>query len=55
MPLDLADFLAARPGLRFIDLLLNDLNGVDRGKRVDVGGSRAAFANGLLLLAPCSR
>jgi glutamine synthetase len=46
-PLD--QFLAARPGLRFIDLLLHDINGVDRGKRVDVGSARSAFANGLLL------
>jgi glutamine synthetase len=49
MSQELLDFLAARPGLRFIDLLLHDLNGVDRGKRVDVAGSRAAFADGLLL------
>lgn len=49
MPRELLDFLAARPGLRFIDLLLHDLNGVDRGKRVDVAGCRAVFANGLLL------
>jgi glutamine synthetase len=49
MAQELLDFLSARPGLRFIDLLLHDLNGVDRGKRVDVAGSRSAFANGLLL------
>jgi glutamine synthetase len=42
-------FLAARPGVRFIDLLLHDLNGVDRGKRVDVAGARQVFAHGLLL------
>lgn len=42
-------FLAARPGVRFIDLLLHDLNGVDRGKRVDVAGARHVFAHGLLL------
>ncbi len=46
---ELKGFLAARPGLRFIDLLLNDINGVDRGKRVDVAGSHSTFANGLLL------
>jgi len=49
MSRELVDFLAARPGLRFIDLLLHDLNGVDRGKRVDVAGSTAAFTHGLLL------
>ncbi len=49
MPQEFLDFLAARPGLRFIDLLLHDLNGVDRGKRVDVTGSRTAFDTGLLL------
>lgn len=48
-PDDLAFFLAARPELRFIDLLLHDLNGVDRGKRVDVAGAAAVLANGLLL------
>ena len=49
MPQELVDFLAARPGLRFFDLLLHDLNGVDRGKRVDVTGGRATFDKGLLL------
>jgi glutamine synthetase len=49
MSQELEQFLAARPGLRFIDLLLHDLNGVDRGKRVDVRSARSTFANGLLL------
>jgi glutamine synthetase len=49
MTQQLEQFLAARPALRFIDLLLHDINGVDRGKRVDVGSARGAFANGLLL------
>jgi glutamine synthetase len=49
MPQNLTDFLAARPQLRFIDLLLHDLHGVDRGKRVDVGSAAATFRNGLLL------
>lgn len=49
MSTELLEFLAARPGLRFIDLLLHDLNGVDRGKRVDVGSAAATFQNGLLL------
>lgn len=46
---ELESFLATRPGLRFIDLLLHDLNGVDRGKRVDLASARSTFANGLLL------
>ena len=46
---ELARFLAASPQLRFIDLLLHDLNGVDRGKRVDVGSAAGTFATGLLL------
>ena len=47
--MELDNFLAARPGLRFIDLLLHDLNGVDRGKRIDVASARSTFRNGLLL------
>ena len=46
---ELDAFLASRPGLRFIDLLLHDLNGVDRGKRIDLASARSTFANGLLL------
>ncbi len=42
-------FLATRPELRFIDLLLHDIHGVDRGKRVDLASARSTFANGLLL------
>jgi glutamine synthetase len=45
----LEPFLAARPGLRFIDLLLHDLNGVDRGKRIDVASAAGIFNAGLLL------
>jgi glutamine synthetase len=46
---ELDHFLATRPGLRFIDLLLHDLHGVDRGKRIDAGSARSTFASGLLL------
>jgi glutamine synthetase len=46
---ELDAFLAARPGLRFIDLLLHDIHGVDRGKRVDIASARSTFASGLLL------
>nr|PZN59803.1 MAG: glutamine synthetase [Pseudomonadota bacterium] len=35
--------------MRFIDLLLHDLNGVDRGKRVDLASARQVFTQGLLL------
>jgi glutamine synthetase len=49
MSQELDSFLSSHAQLRFIDLLLHDLNGVDRGKRIDVGSARAAFANGLLL------
>jgi glutamine synthetase len=46
---ELEAFLATRPDLRFIDLLLHDMNGVDRGKRIDIASARSTFANGLLL------
>ena len=46
---ELQDFLLAHPDLRFVDLLLHDINGVDRGKRVDVAALPATFARGLLL------
>lgn len=49
MSQELDQFLAQHPGLRFIDLLLHDLNGVDRGKRIDLASARSTFANGLLL------
>lgn len=45
----LAAFLAARPGLRFVDLLLSDLNGIDRGKRVDRASLAHVLARGLQL------
>jgi glutamine synthetase len=49
MQQELEAFLATRPQLRFIDLLLPDLNAVDRGKRIDVGSSRTVFSQGVLL------
>lgn len=42
-------FLAAHPRLRFIDVLLNDLNGVDRGKRIDIDSAPGVFERGVLL------
>ncbi|MEO8307284.1 MAG: glutamine synthetase family protein [Pseudomonadota bacterium] len=49
MTQELDAFLAERPALRFLDLLLHDLNGVDRGKRLDVASAQAAFSGGMLL------
>ena len=49
MQAELSRFLSDRPGLRFIDLVLHDINGVDRGKRIDVAGSAAVFERGLML------
>lgn len=49
MSQELEAFLAARPALRFLDLLLPDLNGVDRGKRLDVASAATAFRSGMLL------
>lgn len=49
MQQELQAFLAARPHLRFVDMLLHDLNGVDRGKRVDIAGAGAVLRDGLLL------
>ncbi len=46
---ELDAFLDDTTWLRFIDLLLPDLHGVDRGKRVDIASARSIFANGLLL------
>ena len=49
MSQELEAFLAARPSLRFLDLLLHDLNGVDRGKRLDLASAPVAFRTGMLL------
>lgn len=49
MTQSLQAFLDARPELRFIDLLLADLNAIDRGKRIDVAAARGVFRQGLLL------
>jgi len=49
MQQELQAFLRSHPTLRFVDLLLHDINGVDRGKRVDVAALPATFARGLLL------
>ena len=39
MQQELEQFLLQNPELRFVDLLLHDLNGVDRGKRIDAAAA----------------
>jgi glutamine synthetase len=42
-------FLRNHPGTRFLDAFLNDLNTVERGKRIDRDGMAKFFESGLLL------
>jgi glutamine synthetase len=42
-------FLAEYPGTRFFDVYLNDLNTVERGKRVDRSSIASVYKKGLLL------
>lgn len=42
-------FLARNPGIRCVDLLLPDMNGVLRGKRVEVADLRQIYTRGLYL------
>jgi glutamine synthetase len=42
-------FLARHPQVRCVDLLLPDINGVLRGKRVEAGDLRAVYERGMLL------
>jgi glutamine synthetase len=42
-------FLARNPGIRCVDLLLPDMNGVLRGKRVEVADLRQIYERGLYL------
>ncbi|MGE0582875.1 MAG: glutamine synthetase family protein [Steroidobacteraceae bacterium] len=46
---ELQRFLDAHPETRFFDVFLNDLNTVERGKRLDLDGARAAYRSGMLL------
>jgi glutamine synthetase len=46
---ELARFLDAHPGTRFFDVFLNDLNTVERGKRLDRAGMAQACRSGMLL------
>jgi glutamine synthetase len=46
---ELDAFLRAHPGIEYFDAFLNDLNTVERGKRLDRAGIAKAFASGLLM------
>lgn len=46
---ELQAFLAAHPGITHVDAFLNDLNTVERGKRLDRKGLEKAFDSGMLL------
>src|SRR5215510_5241632 len=46
---ELERFLAAHPSVRFFDAFVNDLNTVERGKRIDRGGIPKVFAQGMPL------
>ncbi len=46
---DLERFLAEHPEVRFFDAFVNDLNTVERGKRIDRGGIAGVFKRGMPL------
>lgn len=46
---ELECFLAAHPGVRFFDAFVNDLNTVERGKRIDRAGIARVFERGMPL------
>ena len=46
---ELERFLAAHPSVRFFDAFVNDLNTVERGKRIDRGGIARVFERGMPL------
>jgi len=46
---ELEQFLATHPGTRFVDVFLNDLNTVERGKRIDRASLATLFARGMPL------
>jgi len=46
---DLATFLAAHPQVRFFDAFVNDLNTIERGKRIDRAAIAGVFARGMPL------
>jgi glutamine synthetase len=46
---ELERFLAAHPDVRFFDAFVNDLNTIERGKRIDRGGIAGVFKRGMPL------
>jgi glutamine synthetase len=46
---ELEQFLARHPQARFFDSFVNDLNTIERGKRIDRAGIEAVFARGMPL------
>jgi glutamine synthetase len=46
---ELERFLAEHPGIRFFDAFVNDLNTVERGKRIDRAGISTVFTRGMPL------
>ena len=46
---ELESFLAAHPDIGHFDAFLNDINTVERGKRLDRKGMEKAYASGMLL------
>jgi glutamine synthetase len=46
---ELERFLAQHPATRFFDVFLNDLNAVERGKRIDRAGIHDIYEKGMLL------
>jgi len=46
---ELETFLAAYPSIRYVDAFLNDLNTVERGKRLDRSGIVKTYTSGLLM------
>jgi glutamine synthetase len=48
-PDELGQFLAAHPGVRFFDAFINDLNTIERGKRIDRAHIAGVFDRGMPL------
>ena len=46
---ELDAFLQQHPGTRFFDVFLNDLNTVERGKRIDRNAIAGVYRSGMLL------
>jgi glutamine synthetase len=49
LPTEISAFLERHPGTRFFDVFLNDLNTVERGKRIDLGSIAAVYREGMPL------